>query len=745
MFYAVFLFPQDLMQLKALFKHSFMKLLLPILLCCLLPGLSIAQESGIKLLHHYRQILPFEKVYLHTDQRVYEPGDMIWFRAYVTDDYNRPKYGLENKLRVQLLDPQGELLVELNLNVLPDELANCIPIPNDAEEGIYTLRAATPWLFNFGQDAFFEQKIWVQTLDELAEPIVEETLPAPAKIQAQFFPEGGDLVADFKQKVAFKISDSQGKSLAARGTLFNSQQQPLLTFESFHRGMGAFNFTPQKGERYTIRMAGFQDTFFLPIPRSDELALRIELPTPDSLSVVIWKRIPGTAQLLLRCKDSIVWQQKSMVLAGETKLSIPIPQLPIGIAQVLLLDEVGRPFAERLVFLHQARRARVELKTQQEYQPGEEVKIDIEARDEYGNPLDGLFSLAVVNDQYWSLADVQSDNILSRLLLSAELKGKIEAPAFYFTLNEQKASAALDLVMLTHGWRKFSWKEIRNIDPQKSAQLVPFPKLLEIRGRIIMYSPKLLAQTKIRLEGQKKFIRPDSLGLFQFVLPDSLINNPPSIVATLRNRKRVYPNAPLLLPQKQWPWPSVMPNDTARLTNFTKPFSRPIYPVAELVPRIRKVTKSLYKTGPSLAYLGRIGRAYNFGYSPGFLTSFPERNLPTSWKWGDDLYIGGGLDYRYFHFELELEVEASMVEVDNQKQKFYTRLFADLSPTPDPDYEVLRNKTIYWAPKVVLKNGLGSLNFRHPSINGAFRVILEGIGNQRLIARSEVMYTAHKK
>ena len=246
-----------------------MKPLLPILLYCLLPILGITQESGGSLLLHYRQILPFEKVHLHTDQRAYEPGDMIWFRAYLTDDHNRPKYGLENKLRVQLLDPQGEILVELNLNVLPDELANCIPIPNDAQEGVYTLRAATLWLFNFGQDAFFEQKIWVQTLDELAEPIEDSTPPAPAKIQVQFFPEGGDLVADFKQKVAFKISDGQGKSLDAQGTLFNSQQQPLLTFESVHRGMGAFSFTPQKGERYTIQMTGFRDTFSLPIPLSD--------------------------------------------------------------------------------------------------------------------------------------------------------------------------------------------------------------------------------------------------------------------------------------------------------------------------------------------------------------------------------------------------------------------------------------------------------------------------------------------
>ena len=50
------------------------------------------------------------------------------------------------------------------------------------------------------------------------------------------------------------------------------------------------------------------------------------------------------------------------------------------------------------------------------------------------------------------------DNILSQLLMSSELRGPIEEPAFYFKKDEPKAPLArLDLVMLTNGYRYFDF------------------------------------------------------------------------------------------------------------------------------------------------------------------------------------------------------------------------------------------------------------------------------------------------
>ncbi len=72
-----------------------------------------------------------------------------------------------------------------------------------------------------------------------------------------------------------------------------------------------------------------------------------------------------------------------------------------------------------------------------------------------GRPLPANLSLSVVDDKLWTFADDRQDNLLSWLLFSSELRGKVEEPAFYFKENEPQAIPALDLVMLTHGYRYF--------------------------------------------------------------------------------------------------------------------------------------------------------------------------------------------------------------------------------------------------------------------------------------------------
>ena len=66
----------------------------------------------------------------------------------------------------------------------------------------------------------------------------------------QFFPEGGNLLAGTTQTVAFKALDANGRSIAAEGKIYNSKEQEVVSFSTFHRGMGTLELTPQPGERY---------------------------------------------------------------------------------------------------------------------------------------------------------------------------------------------------------------------------------------------------------------------------------------------------------------------------------------------------------------------------------------------------------------------------------------------------------------------------------------------------------------
>lgn len=71
--------------------------------------------------------------------------------------------------------------------------------------------------------------------------------------------------------------------------------------------------------------------------------------------------------------------------------------------------------------------------------------------------MSGNFALAVVDR-----TDVKPDtvsNIVSTLLLTSDLKGHIESPLSYLQ-DSRSSSYALDLLMMTQGWRKYNIPEV---------------------------------------------------------------------------------------------------------------------------------------------------------------------------------------------------------------------------------------------------------------------------------------------
>jgi hypothetical protein len=160
-------------------------------------------------------------------------------------------------------------------------------------------------------------------------------------------------------------------------------------------------------------------------------------------------------------KNTTYFSQKIMLRSGTTDLTIDNDKFPAGITRFTLYTADELPVAERLVFQNEQKNLHVSITTnKQKYLPRELVSLTIKTQDEKGNPVPSNLSLAVLDDKLWSFADDKQDHILSWLLMSAELKGKIEEPTFYFKKDEPNAQAALDLVMLTHGYRYFDYTPI---------------------------------------------------------------------------------------------------------------------------------------------------------------------------------------------------------------------------------------------------------------------------------------------
>jgi hypothetical protein len=89
-------------------------------------------------------------------------------------------------------------------------------------------------------------------------------------------------------------------------------------------------------------------------------------------------------------------------------------------------------------------------------------------------------SLAIT-DASLNMPDQQT--IFSDILLSSEVKGKINNPGYYFSSDADSVKEYLDLVMLTNGWRRFDWDKIKSrVQPKVS--YTAENEYMKLRGKV---------------------------------------------------------------------------------------------------------------------------------------------------------------------------------------------------------------------------------------------------------------------
>lgn len=282
------------------------------------------------------------------------------------------------------------------------------------------------------------------------------------KIDLQFMPEGGSLVAGISTHIAFKALNENGKAADIKGEILDDQGRKVTTFESYHFGMGRFAFTPESGVTYKAVItspANIKQQFTLPAAKASGIVMNV-VKENDKVMVALKSSGQVVVKLLGQSRGVTYYAKELTLEKGEQSIAIDAKLFPVGISRFTVYAAEELPVAERLVFLHENKNLKVSITTdKKKYLPREKVTMMLQTLDERDKPVPSNFSLSVVDDKLWSFTDDKQDHILSWLLMSSELKGKVEEPAFYFKKEEPKAVPALDLVMLTHGYRYFDFIE----------------------------------------------------------------------------------------------------------------------------------------------------------------------------------------------------------------------------------------------------------------------------------------------
>lgn len=138
--------------------------------------------------------------------------------------------------------------------------------------------------------------------------------------------------------------------------------------------------------------------------------------------------------------------------------------------------------------------------------------------DENGQPIVAHLGLSVYDGLYQNKLD--SKNIQTHYLLSTQLKGNIYNPAYYFNEDNKNRKQALNLLMLTQGWRNYVWnennlKEQGNSLPIVSDEMKAKVLLVKSKKNIVEVSGKKLLFVSSAEESRgNDFITTDTTGVF---------------------------------------------------------------------------------------------------------------------------------------------------------------------------------------------------------------------------------------
>jgi hypothetical protein len=402
---------------------------------------------------------PQEKMYVHFDKSYYNPGETIWFKAYLFSGINPSEWS--KNFYSELLDESGNVLSRKTAPVIFSGASGSFDIDTNFIKPAVYFRAYTVSMLHSDTNFVYTKAI----------PILNpKALPgkAPAAIPAptlRILPEGGAIVTGVPSNIAFIATTPNGDPVNINGTVMDNNGVKVTELKTLHNGMGKFALAPADGKMYTATWKDGQG-------RTYTTALPASLPQGVVLNVTdegANKRftIYRSGQVTDAEKQLHIIAYNNQGLAFKADINMaaktsatgifPTETIPSGILKITVFDANYKPLCERITFVnnHDYEIDGDVYLTQKNFAKRGLNKVEVMISD----TLPANVSLSVTDADLHEPAGME-DNIISRLLLTGELRGKIVNPYAYFFGSSDSSAFYLDLVMLTHGWRRYNWDNV---------------------------------------------------------------------------------------------------------------------------------------------------------------------------------------------------------------------------------------------------------------------------------------------
>lgn len=404
-------------------------------------------------------------IYLLPSKDVYEVGEDMWFKAWLLDRSSLGLSGRSRTLYLRIYSP-GDSIVWDEMYPIKDGRADGhVYVAEGWKEGEYRMEAYAKSSFhNDSTEALHPRKIIVvdriAQIDSLTRALSAADSIAGAKsFRLDLLPEGGYLVRGLTCRVAFKATDRAGMPVDVTGAV-TEDGKPVADVRSTHDGMGYFYLRPASGKEYRLKLSSGEE-YCLPEIKDNGTVMSLTGQNDRFIGITV-RRAGGIGpeSMTLSAKmKGVTCCTAEISVSDSVRVNLPMRYFPRqGIAEVTLSDGEGRPVAERLVYVNPQRKLNISVKTDKDrYGRVSHGKLSVHAEDEDGKPVQAELCVAILDK--WYKNDRARETILSHCMLSEQVRGNIHNPAYYFDEGNTDRMQALDLLLMTQGWRRFTWMD----------------------------------------------------------------------------------------------------------------------------------------------------------------------------------------------------------------------------------------------------------------------------------------------
>jgi 5-hydroxyisourate hydrolase-like protein (transthyretin family) len=293
--------------------------------------------------------------------------------------------------------------------------------------------------------------------------LIEIPFKDMSNIQFGMYPEGGSLVENLNNSVAFKALDLNGRPIQVEGDLYEDGAK-IQSFEAEHYGMGKFNFTPKPNKKYSVQLTNpiIDSVFKLPTILKEGVKLQVKKRDTSHIYFEIARTknsLRKNIYIRAQSRGLVYWMATASLQNEHVQFKLPLEELPQGIAEITIFDDNFLPIAERLVYANLNQKLNFSVKeiSKKSFKQKEKVKITFEVKDEFQSPVTANLSLSISDHLY---IDKQNDYaIMPHYYLFSELRGHVYDASYYFDSKNKNRAQHLDLLLLTQGWRNYIWNK----------------------------------------------------------------------------------------------------------------------------------------------------------------------------------------------------------------------------------------------------------------------------------------------